>query len=130
MLVQTGFRFPWQGKVLVPRSTLYGHKDIQPTAVAIGKTEEWLAVRIGPWLYHVKLGQDLRFPKVADHLQSPTGAVARLQVAPADAQFLDQSLPRLPGNDDAYRAVTLDMHGQIAIRPDANGSARSVGSAG
>ncbi|MCY2988244.1 MAG: hypothetical protein NTY19_10340 [Planctomycetota bacterium] len=116
VLVQTGFRFPWQGKVLVPRSTLYGHKDIQPTAIAIGKTEEWLAVRIGPWLYHVKLGKDLRFPKVADHLQSPTGAVARLQVAPADAQFLDQSLPRLPGNDDAYRAITLDMNGQIAIR--------------
>jgi len=100
----------------VPRSTLYGHKDIQPTAIAIGKTEEWLAVRIGPWLYHVKLGKDLRFPTVANHLQSPTGAVARLQIAPADAQFLDQSLPRLPGNDDTYRAVTLDMNGQIAIR--------------
>ena len=27
VLVQTGFRFPWQGKVLVPRSTLYGNKD-------------------------------------------------------------------------------------------------------
>ena len=64
----------------------------------------------------MKLGKDLRFPKVADHLQSPTGAVARLQVAPADAQFLDQSLPRLPGNDDTYRAVSLDMNGQIAIR--------------
>ena len=55
-------------------------------------------------------------PFCVDHLQSPTGAVARLQVAPADAQFLDQSLPRLPGNDDAYRAITLDMNGQIAIR--------------
>ena len=42
--------------------------------------------------------------------------MARLQIAAADAQFLDQSLPRLPGNDDAYRAVTLDMNGQIAIR--------------
>jgi len=116
VLVQTGFRFPWQGKVLVPRSTLYGNKEVQPTAVAIGKTEEWLAIRIGPWLYQVKLGQDLRFPNVAHHLQSPAGAVARLQIAPADAQFLDQSLPRLPGNDDTYRAVTLDMNGQIAIR--------------
>ena len=116
VLVQTGFRFPWQGKVLVPRSTLYGNKELQPTAVAIGKTEEWLAMRIGPWLYQVKLGKELRFPNVAHHLQSPTGAVARLQIAPADAQFLDQSLPRLPGNDDTYRAITLDMNGQIAIR--------------
>jgi hypothetical protein len=116
VLVQTGFRFPWQGKVLVPRSTLYGNKELQPTAVSIAKTEDWLAIRIGAWLYQVKLGQDLRFPNVAHHLQSPAGAVARLQIAPADAQFLDQSLPRLPGNDDTYRAVTLDMNGQIAIR--------------
>ena len=70
----------------------------------------------GPWLYQVKLGKELRFPNVTHHLRSPTGAVARLQIAPADAQFLDQSLPRLPGNDDTYRAVTLDMNGQIAIR--------------
>jgi hypothetical protein len=116
VLVQTGFRFPWQGKVLVPRSTLYGNKELQPTAVSIAKTEDWLAIRIGAWLYQVKLGQDLRFPNVAHHLQSPAGAVARLQIAPADAQFLDQSLPRLPANDDTYRAVTLDMNGQIAIR--------------
>ena len=42
-----------------------------------------------------------------DHLQSPTGAVARLQIAPVDAQLLDQSLPRLPGNDDASISMTL-----------------------
>ena len=116
VLVQTGFGFPWQGKVLVPRSTLYGNREVQPTAVAIGKTEEWLAIRIGAWLYQVKLGKDLRFPNVTHHLQSPTGAVARLHVAPADSQFLGESLPRLPGNDDTYRAITLDMNGQIAIR--------------
>ncbi|HPM82332.1 MAG TPA: hypothetical protein PLF81_16605 [Candidatus Anammoximicrobium sp.] len=52
-------RFPWQGKVLVPRSTLYGNKELQPTAVSIAKTEDWLAIRIGPWLYQVKLGQEL-----------------------------------------------------------------------
>ena len=75
-----------------------------------------MAIRIGPWLYQVKLGKELRFPNVAHHLQSPTSAVARLQIAPADAQFLDQSLPGLPGNDDTYRAITLDMNGQIAIR--------------
>ena len=100
----------------MPRSTLYGNKELQPTAVSIAKTEDWLAIRIGPWLYQVKLGKELRFPNVTHHLQPPTGAVARLQIAPADAQFLDQSLPRLPGNDDTYRAVTLDMNGQIAIR--------------
>jgi len=33
VLVQTGFRFPWQGKVLVPRSTLYGNTDISTTRV-------------------------------------------------------------------------------------------------
>jgi len=82
VLVQTGFRFPWQGNVLVPRSTLYGHKELQPTAVAVGKTEEWLSVRIGPWLYHVKLGKDLRFPKVADHLHRPEAAPAAVQTGP------------------------------------------------
>jgi len=64
----------------------------------------------------VKLGKELRFPKVTDHLRSPADAVARLAISAVDAQFLSQSLPRLPGNDDTYRAITLDMNGQIAIR--------------
>ena len=64
-------------------------------------------MRIGPWLYQVKLGKDLRFPNVTHHLQSPTGAVARLPIAPADAQFLDQSLPRLPTSSRRYGRSNL-----------------------
>jgi hypothetical protein len=117
VLVQRGFSFPWQGKLLVPRSTVFGYKELRPTnAIAISANDDWLSLQIGPWLYHLKLGEDLRFPVVADHLRSPNDAVARLQLSSADAQSISQSLSRLPGNDDAYRPVTLDMNGQIAIR--------------
>lgn len=63
-----------------------------------------LAMRIGPWLYQVKLGKELRFPNVTHHLQSPTGAAAGLQIAPADAQFPGESLPRLPGSPPSRRS--------------------------
>ena len=117
VLVQRGFSFPWQGKLLVPRSTLFGYKELRPTTpIAIRANDDWLSLHIGPWLYHLKLGEDLRFPEVADHLRSPNDAVARLQVSPPDAQSISQSLSRLPGNDDPYKPVTLDMNGKIAIR--------------
>jgi hypothetical protein len=88
---------------------LYGNKELQPTVVAIGKTDEWLAIRIGPWLYQVKLGKELRFPNVTHHLQSPTGAVARLQIAPADAQFLAG-----PPAGGPARSFSLDISGSDA----------------
>ena len=117
VLVQRGFSFPWQGKLLIPRCTVFGYKELRsPTKIDISANEDWLSLCIGPWLYHLKLGKDLRFPNVTDHLRSPNDAATRLDFSPADAQSISQSLSRLPGNDDLYRPVTLDMNGQIAIR--------------
>jgi len=117
VLVQRGFSFPWQGKVLVPRSTVFGYKELRPpTAVTVGANDDWVSLRIGPWLYHLKRGEDLRFPTVSDHFRSADSAVARLQVSSVDAQSASRSLSRLPGNDELYRPVTLDVNGQIVIR--------------
>jgi hypothetical protein len=117
VLVQRGFSFPWQGKLLVQRSTVFGYKELRPpTAVTVGAKDNWLSFRIGPWLYHLKRGEDLRFPTVSDHFRSANSAVARLQVSPPDARSISQSLSRLPGNDELYRPITLDMNGQIVIR--------------
>jgi len=117
VLVQRGFSFPWQGKLLVPRSTVFGYKELRPPrVVTVCANDEWLSLRIGPWLYHLKRGEDLRFPTVSDHFRSADSAVARLQVSSEDAQSVCRSLSRLPGNDELYRPVTLDMNGQIVIR--------------
>jgi hypothetical protein len=117
VLVQRGFSFPWQGKLLVPRSTVFGYKELRPpTTVTVSATDDWMSLHIGPWLYHLKQGEDLRFPTVSDHFRSANSAVSRLQVSPADAQSISQSLSRLPGNDELYRPITLDMNGQIVIR--------------
>ena len=117
LLVQGGFTFPWEENVLLPRSTLFGCKELRPlTPVSIGKRDSWLTISMGPWRYYTKLGEDLRFPNTDDHLRSADSAGTRLNLTPTDAQFLAQSLPELPCIDEEYQPITLDMNGQIMLR--------------
>ena len=50
MLVQSGFEFPWSEDVLVPRTTVFRHKELwcdQP--LRVGRTTEHVAFQSGPW---------------------------------------------------------------------------------
>ena len=116
LLIQSGFVFPWDGDVLVPKTPLFACKELpQDQPLLMGKLEDWLCVRIGPWTIWLAIDKAGRFPEVEDHLRQTDAASATLRIADEDAEFLLQSLHRLPSDGDA-QAITVDLNGRVAIR--------------
>lgn len=107
----SGFVFPWDGDVLLPKTPLFACKELpQDQAVLVGQRNEQLCVRVGPWTFWLAVDTSGRFPKVDDMLQPVEAATATLRIADTDADFLLKSLRRLPA------AVTVDLNGQVAVR--------------
>jgi hypothetical protein len=64
-LVQSGFTFPWTKNVLVPTSNVFGCRELpsdQP--VYVGRTEDWITFRIGPWSINLQVEKKGHFPDV------------------------------------------------------------------
>ena len=118
LLVQTGFRFPWEGDLLIPKNSLFACRDLRPDApLYIGHSDAWLTLQTGPWTFHLATETDRRFPEVEKYIKQPEAALTRLELAAADAEFLADALQRLPcdENDDDH-AVTIDLNGQVIVR--------------
>ena len=128
LLLHSGCMFPWDGDVLVPKTPLFGCKELpQDQPLLLGKLDDWLCVRVGPWTIWLASDKTGRFPQVENHLQPIGGATATLRISNDDAEFLLQSLPRLPGSSDG-QAVTVDLNGRVAIRarPTVRGQATEI----
>ena len=65
-----------------------------------------------------------RFPDVDGHLPQADAAKARCSLSQSDADFLIETLPRLPCNDDKDRPVTLDLNGHVIVRAKGDDSQR------
>ena len=120
LLVQSGFTFPWEEDILIPRSKVFSSSELAGDhPVLVGKAQDNVAFRIGPWTIWMIINKDGQFPDLSRHIPQPTDATARCTLSATDAVFLAQSLPRLP-SDDAYNfPVTLDLNGDITIRAKA-----------
>ena len=117
MLVQNGFQFPWTEDVLVPSSKVFASAELpRDLPIQIGKTGNWVAIGVGHWLIHLAINVDGRFPDVSRHIPLAAEAKARCLFSAADADFLAETLPRLPCNDADNRPVTLDLNGHVAVR--------------
>jgi hypothetical protein len=117
LLVQSGFTFPWQEALLIPRSKVFGSPELphdQP--VFVGKTGDWVAMQAGAWTIYLAANKDGRFPDVGRQIPQPADATARCQLSAADAEFLAQTLPRLPCDDTYNDPVTVELNGNVAIR--------------
>jgi len=124
LLIQSGFEFPWQEDVLVPRNLVFGCGDLPGNApVFVASTGEWVVFRIGEWTFNLKIATDKRYPEVDPLIPRPQDAVARFHLAPGDARFLSKSVLRLPLDDELNEPVTVDLNGCLAIRTKANGQA-------
>jgi len=122
LLIQSGFEFPWQEDVLVPRNLVFGCGDLPGNApVFVASTGEWVVFRIGEWTFNLKIATDKRYPEVDPLIPRPQDAVARFHLASGDARFLSKSVPRLPVDDELNEPVTVDLNGCLAIRAKANG---------
>jgi hypothetical protein len=121
-LVQSGFDFPWEEDVLLPRNLVFGYSELPAAApVLVGKTDGWVVFRIGDWTFCLKIATGKRFPDVDPLIPRPQDAVARFHLAPDDAKFLAKSVSRLPVDDELNEPVTVDLNGSLAIRAKTNG---------
>ena len=122
ILIEDGFDFPWDDKVLIPRSKFFGCKELpQDEPVAIGKAGDWVAVRVGPWSVYLKIETGKRYPDIEAHLPHSESAIATCRLSATDARFLLDNIRRLPSGDEHNWPVTLDLNGHVAIRAKAAG---------
>jgi hypothetical protein len=126
-LVQGGFTFAWAEDLLVPASNVYGCADLpRDQPIQVGKTEDWVTFRLGPWSISLKIEKDAHFPDVSRHVADRSAATSRLCLAASDSEFLQDALPRLPCDEDKNRPVTLDLNGQVLIRGRADEQSRTT----
>jgi hypothetical protein len=116
VLTQSGYQFGFDDDLLVPASPLIGCRDLDGEPVAVGRSEEWAAFRVGRTVILVRIQKDGRFPKIDELLPAVDRAPSRLELSPNDAAFLLGVLPSLPSSDPQYMPITLDLNGQVLIR--------------
>jgi len=119
MLSQSGFTFPWQEAILVPRNKVFTSPELpQDQPVAIAQSGEWVAISAGRWTVYLRINEG-SYPDVSRHIPDPESAKARCQLSKDDIRFLVETLPQLPGNDEDNSPVTIDLNGHVAIRAKA-----------
>jgi hypothetical protein len=117
LLIQGDYPFPWQEEVLVPRLALFGPRDLSFTGpISLGRTESQVALCVGGWTFMLAIDKVGRFPDVKGVLPLAKSVTCKLQLHPADADFLVATLPKLPGGSDHNAPVTLDMGSPVAVR--------------
>lgn len=126
LLLQRGFSFPWTDDVLVPASPVYACRELSQDAVALGKTDSHVTIQAGPWMLHLPIDKDGRFPAVDKVIPKREAAIAQCCLAMEDCEFLVKSLSRLPGGEDEYAPVTLDLNGSVCVRARADGQEQTV----
>jgi hypothetical protein len=116
-LVQTGYHFGWEENVLVPGNKLLGYADIDPgETIEIGRTDDWVALRVGHWLIQLRIQKEARFPNIEQVIPNPEFARSRLELSAGDADFLKKAISRLPCDDAVHRPITLDLNGKVLVR--------------
>jgi hypothetical protein len=127
LLVQDGLTFPWTQDVLVPAISVFGCRDLPPdAAVTVGRTDKHVGVRVGPWTFLLAIDAEGRFPAAEQAIPGRTAGATTARLAAADAAFLAQALPRLPGGKDVDEPVTVDLNGHVAVRAREGGAGRAT----
>jgi hypothetical protein len=116
LLIQGGFRFPFAEDLLVPALPVFGAKELAGAKpVQLGRAGDRVVVQAGAWTFDLAVDRDGRFPDVQAVL--PRGkAPTELRVDAADAAYLEDVLPGLPGADEALSPVTLDLGDAVTVR--------------
>ena len=125
ILIQGGFRLPWDGDLLVRATPLFGCRELpRDRPIRVGKTDTHVVLRAGSWTLFLTIQVDARFPRVEHVVSDARFAATRLTLDPQDAEFLGQTLERLPGGDELNAPVTVECNGNVAVRARAGGQER------
>jgi hypothetical protein len=110
LFLQSGFAFPWEDDLLVPRVAAFGSRELaEAGSVSVGCTRTHVAVRAGPWTVWLAIDRTGRFPQVEDLIPPARPNTPRLQLSPEDAALLLRVLPELPGSKEEYSPITLAL---------------------
>ena len=124
LLMQSGFTFPWQKSVLVPRNKVFTSPELpQDQPVAVAQSGDWAVVSAGRWTVYLRIN-DGSYPDLSRHVFDPNTATARCHFSKDDIRFLAETLPQLPCDEETNYPVTIDLNGSIAIRAKAADQAK------
>ena len=116
VLVQSGFQFPWDTDVLVTCCRAFACPELSGVeTVGVARAGDWVALRAGPWTFYLLINATGRYPKLDEVIPQPANATTVCRFSPAEAEFLIETLPKLPGDEAYNNPVTLDFNGRIAI---------------
>lgn len=116
ILKQSGFTFPWQDELLVQRSSVFANRDLPADqSVEIGRTDNHVVIRIGPWTMWFNIEKAGRFPSIDNVIPDAATATTRLVLSDNDAEYLLGVVPRLPSHDADHDPLTVDLNGRVAV---------------
>jgi hypothetical protein len=117
LLIQRGFPLPWGEDVLLPRLTSLGGREVEAEGeVGVGRTDKHVIIRTGPWTFALTIDAASRYPDVAIAVPRATSTTTRVHIDEADAAYLIDTLPRLPGDEEDHCPVTLDLDRGAVVR--------------
>jgi hypothetical protein len=115
--IEKGFTFPFNDDVLVPASGVFSCSDLKHKGpIGVAKSDDWLALRVGPLALLKRINKEGRFPQIKDVIPRHRKPPATLELADVDAAFLADAVKRLPDNDLGHHSVTVDLNGAVAVR--------------
>jgi hypothetical protein len=73
-------------------------------------------LHVAAWTLWLEIRECVRFPDLRAVIPNGHDVPTRVQLDPADAEFLSCTIDRLPGADHPNAPATLDLNGRIAVR--------------
>ena len=127
LLFQSGFTFPWAEDLLIPGSAVFAAKELpQGEPVTVGNNDTHLTLQVGSWTFHFPIDKAGRFPQVESVIPKEEQAGTRARLDPQDLECVAKAVSRLPGADDNYSPITLDLNGRVCVRAKADGQEQTV----
>ena len=122
LLIARGFSFPFGEPVLLPAPGVLAAAPLRGDDVAVGvvtggkSSAAVVALRCGDWTVWSPEVRDAQFPEL-DRVVPAGDGKASVALSAADAAFLLDRLPGLPGSGDERRPVTLEAaRGVLLVR--------------
>ncbi|QVL30259.1 hypothetical protein KIH39_15505 [Telmatocola sphagniphila] len=115
LFIESGFPFPWEDDLLIPRCGLLGAEELKGDSLEIGRTASHLWLRLGAWSIALQTAQEKSYPDVYRAIPNQTDATL-WKVDGQEAGALLNCLKEMPGEKDPHRPVTLDLNGHVALR--------------
>jgi len=121
ILLQNGFQFGWAEDLIVAATNAFACPVLasdQP--VYVGRTNDWVFIRSGPWTIRLKIATSRRYPQIDTICPASNQPHSTLSLADEDRAYLLDTLPRLPGKNEESQPLTVNLNGSIAIQAREN----------